>query len=57
MTPYTVHYFISKHVTRDSRGSVLYVKILIYARINTPNSEELFLYEAAFSNCGVFCLH
>ena len=41
----------------DGRGSVLYIKILIYARINTPNSEELFFYEAAFGNSWGFCLH
>ena len=42
---------------RDGRGSVLYVKNLIYARIDTPIGEELFFYEAVFGNCGVFCLH
>ena len=40
----------------DGRGPVLYVKILIYDRIKTPNSEELFFYEAAFGNCGGFCV-
>ena len=42
---------------RDGRGSVLYFKILIHARINTPYSEVLFFYEAAFGNSKVFCLH
>ena len=39
---------------RDGRGSVIYVKILIYARINTPNSEELFFYEQHLATVGFF---
>ena len=43
--------------TRDGKGSVLSVKIVIYDRIWIPNIKELFFCEAVFGNCGFFfCL-
>ena len=38
----------------DGRGSVIYVRIVIYDRIMVPNSKELFFCEAVFGNCGFF---
>ena len=45
---------LSKCSDRDGRGSVLYVKSLIYDRIKTPNSKELFFCEAVVGNVGSF---
>ena len=33
---------------------MLYVKILIYEKIKTPKSKELFFCEAVFGNLGFF---
>ena len=56
-TLYSLLLFKETCSKRDGRGSALYVKILIYDRIKTPDSKELFFCEAVFGNCGDFCLH
>ena len=53
-TLYSLLLFKKKCSKRDGRGPVLYVKVLIYDKIKTPNSKELFFCEAVFGNCWVF---
>ena len=55
-TLYSLLLFKQTCSNRDGRGSVLYVKILTYDKINTPNRKELFFCEAVFGNCGLLFL-